>query len=56
MVFKISADCLNCGVCLDQCGATAIVEKDDKYFIDPESCTECGHCIEVCPVQVIFEE
>ena len=56
VVFKIGADCLNCGVCLDQCATTAIVERDDQYFIDPEICTECGNCLEVCSVQAIVEE
>lgn len=56
MVLKIGADCLNCGVCLDHCVVTAIIEKNDQYFIDSEICTECGNCLEVCPVQAIVEE
>ncbi|MDH7478537.1 MAG: 4Fe-4S binding protein [Syntrophomonadaceae bacterium] len=50
MPYKISDDCINCGVCVEECPAEAISEGDDKYVIDPEKCTECGNCAEICPV------
>ncbi len=56
MVYRISNDCLNCGVCLDKCEITAITERAETYFIDPDECNECGVCRSMCPVQAIAEE
>jgi MinD superfamily P-loop ATPase len=56
MVLRITGDCLNCGICLDNCKIIAITEQDEKYFIDPDECTECGICYRICPVQAIAEE
>ena len=56
MGLKITSDCLNCGVCLDNCRMVAITERDEKYCIDSDECTECGICRGVCPVQAIVEE
>lgn len=56
MVLRISSDCMNCGVCLDHCTLTAIIEIDERYLIDPEICTECGNCQDVCLVRAIAEE
>jgi ferredoxin len=50
VVYKISDDCISCGVCVEECPAEAISEGADKYEIDPEKCTSCGNCSEICPV------
>jgi MinD superfamily P-loop ATPase len=55
MAFFISDECTNCGVCEDACPVDAIVEKDDKRFIEPEQCTECGACVDSCPINAIKE-
>lgn len=51
MSFKITDECISCGVCCDECPVDAITEGEDKYVINPELCTECGNCAEVCPVE-----
>jgi len=56
MAYKISSDCLACGVCQIECLNKAISEGDNAYTIDPEKCTECvgfresARCAEICPV------
>ena len=55
MAFEISAECLACGVCMDECPADAISEGDDIYVTDAELCTDCGACAEVCPNESISE-
>jgi ferredoxin len=49
MAYKISEDCIACGVCQPECPVEAISEGD-IYVIDPDLCTECGACADVCPV------
>jgi len=36
VAFKITDDCLSCGVCADECPDGAINEYEDKYCIDPD--------------------
>ncbi len=55
MAYKITDECLSCGVCADECPAGAINECEDKYCIDPDQCTECGTCAEVCPVDAVTQ-
>jgi NAD-dependent dihydropyrimidine dehydrogenase PreA subunit len=52
MAYKISDECIACGVCIDECPVDAISEGD-VYVIDPELCNDCGSCAEVCPVECI---
>ena len=49
MAYRISEECLACGVCTDDCPAEAISEGKDKFIIDAELCTDCGNCAEICP-------
>lgn len=41
MAYKITADCVLCGVCVTVCPNEAISEDDPVYVIDPNKCTEC---------------
>lgn len=57
MVYKITEDCVMCGVCVTVCPNEAISEGDPVYVIDPNKCTECvpahptPQCADVCPSQ-----
>jgi NAD-dependent dihydropyrimidine dehydrogenase PreA subunit len=53
MAYKITEECIACGVCIDECPADAIAEGD-IYVIDPELCTDCGSCAAVCPTEAII--
>ena len=56
MAYRITEECVSCGVCLDECPVDAISEGEDTYVIDTELCTECGSCAEVCPVDACVSE
>jgi ferredoxin len=55
MPYKITDDCVACGVCADECPSGSIKEGEDKYVIDPETCTDCGTCKDACPNEAIVE-
>lgn len=56
LAFKITEECIACGVCEEECPNSAIGEGEEIYLIDPGKCTECvgffetQQCAEVCPV------
>jgi len=57
MAYKITEECISCGVCEPECPNDAISEGDEYFEIDPERCTECvgfydePQCAAVCPVE-----
>lgn len=59
MAMMITAECINCDVCVPECPNEAIAQGDDIYVVDAARCTECvGHfeeaqCVQVCPVDCI---
>lgn len=59
MSLLITAECINCDVCVPECPNEAISLGHEYYEIDPDLCTECvGHydkpqCRLVCPVNSI---
>jgi len=56
MSYKVNADdCSNCGACDSECAVEAIVEKNDKRWIDPDKCVDCGACVSACPTEAIVE-
>ncbi len=42
-------DCVNCGICLNNCPENAIMETDKIYSTDNNKCIGCGICEAVCP-------
>ena len=50
MAYKINQDCINCGVCPDECPTSCISEGATTYEIKAEDCIDCGKCADVCPV------
>lgn len=55
MTYKITDECISCGVCADECPANAISEGESIYTVDTNECTDCGSCAEVCPVDAAVE-
>ena len=55
MAYKISDECLSCGVCEPECPNQAISMGDAHFEINPDRCTECvgffdqPQCRSVCP-------
>jgi len=47
MAYKITEDCVMCGICEEECPNNAISEGDGTYVIDPERCSECVGSYEV---------
>lgn len=62
MSLLINDNCINCGVCVQECPNEAISEGDPFYVIDPNRCTECvgfydqPQCVEVCPTEAIVPD
>ena len=48
------ADCIGCGICVQQCPTDAIELVDLKAVIDPEACIACGICAQGCPTDAIY--
>ncbi|NLW69599.1 MAG: 4Fe-4S binding protein [Eubacteriaceae bacterium] len=55
MAYKITDECIDCGICADECPVEAITEGDGKFEIDPDICVDCGTCSSVCPNNVPVE-
>lgn len=55
MGYIINDECVACGACAEECPASAIEDRGEKYWIDPDKCTECGTCVEVCPTNAVIE-
>jgi ferredoxin len=59
VAYKISDDCLSCGVCEPECPNQAISMGDAHFDINPDRCTECvgffdqPQCVSVCPSEAI---
>lgn len=62
MAVKITDLCINCGACVEECPATAIVSAEDSpvesdlTYVRPEKCIECvdcsvPKCVDVCPTE-----
>jgi ferredoxin len=55
VAYKISDDCISCGVCEPECPNQAISMGDAHFDINPDRCTECvgffdqAQCRSVCP-------
>lgn len=56
MAYRITDECVKCGVCVDECPAEAIFEGEYVYLIDQDICTECESCVSSCPNEAIIEE
>ena len=56
MSTRITADCIDCGLCVEVCPNGAIHAGSTVHEIEPQLCTECvgfhaeEQCAAVCPV------
>jgi len=67
VTYRITEDCLKCGLCITKCPEGAIIagkpiESDGLILqpvsIDPGKCTDCGVCVSEeywCPAQAIVK-
>jgi|LSQX01.1.fsa_nt_gb uncharacterized pyridoxamine 5'-phosphate oxidase family protein/Pyruvate/2-oxoacid:ferredoxin oxidoreductase delta subunit len=53
MNYTITDRCTGCGICLEACMESAIVEDGEKYKISNMDCNDCGKCYVVCPEEAI---
>ena len=53
MAYVLTASCVKCGSCADNCPVEAISEGDEQYVIDADVCVNCGTCAANCPVEAI---
>lgn len=59
MAYRILAECIACGICINKCANNAVIVTDaEMYAIDPCRCTECidlakRRCHLICPVGAI---
>lgn len=63
MAVMITELCINCGSCIEECPATAIVSEDtspiaagEYTYVKPEKCIECADssvpkCFDACPTE-----
>lgn len=52
MALIITSECVKCGVCVDVCPTSAIIEGDEQYMIT-DACVDCEKCLEACPIDAI---
>ncbi|OQX70972.1 MAG: 4Fe-4S ferredoxin [Candidatus Cloacimonas sp. 4484_275] len=52
MSFIITSECIKCGMCVDVCPVSAIVEAEEQYIIT-DACIDCGDCVTACPIDAI---
>lgn len=49
-----SADCTDCGLCLELCRFDAIQRNEQgNLFVDPAACEGCGVCVHFCPEKAV---
>jgi ferredoxin len=47
-------DCIQCGICVENCPVQIIDAKNAKHILEPEKCLRCGSCVKKCPVSAKY--
>ena len=50
--YRITEQCVACGLCLEAC-PVGVISEGEIYRIDGSRCLECGICAEVCPEDAV---
>ncbi|MDO5409814.1 MAG: ATP-binding protein [Lachnospiraceae bacterium] len=45
--------CIQCGLCMQNCRFDAIRKREDDYYIEDYACEGCGVCSCICPEQAV---
>lgn len=58
MRYKITKECISCGMCMEECKNNAIIPESNtklysKMKIINKRCNDCGDCFEICKVGAI---
>lgn len=62
MAYMITAECVNCSACEQECPVQAITAAADQYVVDPDVCVDCegyfeeARCKWACPVNACVPE
>ena len=48
--YRISDNCIHCGLCVQTCPKQTITNTGEAIVINPSNCMACGACLGVCPV------
>lgn len=51
--YKINAQCIGCGSCLEVCPQQCIDLSKIPAVINSQHCLHCGNCFNACPVQAV---
>lgn len=54
-MYKITEECIGCGLCQSNCPVSAIFMGNGIRVIDQDTCIACGSCYENCPAEAIEE-
>mgnify|MGYP003796832349 FL=1 len=55
-MYRITDECISCGICMDECPSGAISEGEEYFVINQDLCSDCGTCVDSCPNEAIVEE
>lgn len=55
-MYRITEDCIACGICADECPNDSISEGEEIFIINEDTCTVCGTCADTCPTEAIVLE
>lgn len=52
--YRISGDCISCGLCQTSCPQSCF-ETGQPFKIKEENCLRCGNCLQVCKSDAVYK-